>query len=76
MHDTVALPRPAKLPASRKAPEPPEHSPLPGNAEQLELAVAGDYRLPPPTLLGRGSPAKTRSRANDEVMAALTGVFD
>jgi DNA segregation ATPase FtsK/SpoIIIE, S-DNA-T family len=76
VHDTVALPRPAKLPASRKSPEPPEHSPLPGRAEQLELAVAGDYRLPPPTLLGRGAPAKTRSRANDDVWNALTGVFD
>jgi S-DNA-T family DNA segregation ATPase FtsK/SpoIIIE len=76
VHDTVALPRPAKLPASRKSPEPPEHSPLPGRTEQLELAVAGDYRLPPPTLLGKGTAAKTRSRANDEVMNALTGVFD
>jgi S-DNA-T family DNA segregation ATPase FtsK/SpoIIIE len=76
VHDTVALPRPAKLPASRKSPEPPEHSPVPSRSEQLELAVAGDYRLPPPTLLGRGTAAKTRSRANDEVMNALTGVFD
>jgi DNA segregation ATPase FtsK/SpoIIIE, S-DNA-T family len=76
VHDTVALPRPAKLPASRKSPEPPEHSPLPGRTEQLELAVAGDYRLPPATLLGKGTAPKTRSRANDEVMNALTGVFD
>jgi S-DNA-T family DNA segregation ATPase FtsK/SpoIIIE len=77
VHDTVALPRDAKLPATRRSPEPPEHSPLPTGAEQLDISsVPGDYRLPPPTLLGKGTPAKSRSRANDEVMAALTGVFD
>jgi DNA segregation ATPase FtsK/SpoIIIE, S-DNA-T family len=74
VHDTVALSRAGKLPASRK---PPEHSPPPTRAEQLDIsAVAGDYRLPPPSLLGRGGTPKTRSRANDEIMAALTGVFD
>ncbi|WP_328461371.1 DNA translocase FtsK [Actinoplanes sp. NBC_00393] len=72
LHDTIALP---KVPATRK--KPPEHSPLPTRAEQLEIsAVKGDYRLPPPNLLGAGAPAKARSRANDEIMAALTGVFD
>ncbi|MEV8506581.1 DNA translocase FtsK 4TM domain-containing protein [Actinoplanes sp. NPDC051475] len=77
LHDTVALPRGAKLPGSRKAPEPPEHSPLPTRAEQLDItSVPGDYRLPPPNLLGKGTPPKSRSRANDEIMAALTGVFD
>jgi DNA segregation ATPase FtsK/SpoIIIE, S-DNA-T family len=76
LHDVVPVP---KVPASRKkpVPDPPEHSPLPTRAEQLEISsVPGDYRLPPPTLLGKGTPAKSRSRANDEVMAALTGVFD
>ncbi|MCY1145179.1 DNA translocase FtsK [Actinoplanes sp. Pm04-4] len=79
LHDTVAVP---KVPASRKkpapAPAPPDHSePLPTRAEQLEISsVPGDYRLPPPSLLGQGAPPKSRSRANDEIMAALTGVFD
>ncbi|MDI6097552.1 DNA translocase FtsK [Actinoplanes sp. NEAU-A12] len=75
LHDTVALP---KLPKTRKKPPPPEHSPLPPTrAEQLEIsAVKGDYRLPPPNLLATGAPAKARSRANDEIMAALTGVFE
>ncbi|MGK5678647.1 DNA translocase FtsK 4TM domain-containing protein [Actinoplanes sp. URMC 104] len=74
LHDTVAVP---KVPVSRKKPEPPEHSEMPTRAEQLEIsAVPGDYRLPPPTLLGKGAPAKSRSRANDEIMAALTGVFE
>jgi len=76
LHDTVVVP---KVPASRKkpTPEPPDHSPLPTRAEQLEISsVPGDYRLPPPSLLGQGTPPKSRSRANDEIMAALTGVFD
>ncbi|HEY0000569.1 MAG TPA: DNA translocase FtsK [Actinoplanes sp.] len=75
LHDTVVVP---KVPATRKKPpEPPDHSPLPTRAEQLEIgSVPGDYRLPPANLLGKGSPAKTRSRANDEIMAALTGVFE
>jgi S-DNA-T family DNA segregation ATPase FtsK/SpoIIIE len=78
VHDTVVIPRrKGGLPAARKQPDPPEHSPLPTRAEQLDIsAVAGDYRLPPPNLLSKGAAAKTRSRANDEVMAALTGVFD
>ncbi len=78
VHDTVALRRDAaKVPSVRKPPEPPDHSPLPTRAEQLEIsAVPGDYKLPPPTLLGKGTPPKSRSRANDEITAALTGVFD
>jgi S-DNA-T family DNA segregation ATPase FtsK/SpoIIIE len=77
VHDTVALPRTKTVPAARKTPQPPEHSPLPTRAEQLDIsAVAGDYRLPPPNLLGKGSAPKLRSRANDEIMNALTGVFE
>ncbi|RSM59432.1 cell division protein FtsK [Actinoplanes sp. ATCC 53533] len=77
VHDTVLVPRGKKVPASRKATEPPEHSPLPTRAEQLDIsAVEGDYRLPPPNLLGKGSAPKSRSKANDEIMAALTGVFE
>ncbi|GLW28769.1 FtsK/SpoIIIE family DNA translocase [Actinoplanes regularis] len=74
LHDTVALP---KVPARRKKP-PPEHSPAPTRAEQLEISAlaGGDYRLPPAGLLATGAPPKARSRANDEITAALTGVFD
>ena len=78
-HDTVPLPRkpPARVPAARKAAEPPEHSSPPTRAEQLAITgLAGDYRLPPANLLRPGGVAKTRSKANDEVIAALTGVFD
>ncbi|HEU4422427.1 MAG TPA: DNA translocase FtsK, partial [Pilimelia sp.] len=38
--------------------------------------LGGNYKLPPPNLLHTGTPAKTRSKANDEVIAALQGVFE
>ncbi|MGW5671192.1 DNA translocase FtsK 4TM domain-containing protein [Micromonospora sp. NPDC003776] len=76
LQDTLVLPR-KKVPASRKPVEPPEHSPLPTRAEQLALTgLAGDYTLPPANMLGSGAAPKTRSKANDEVIAALTGVFE
>ncbi|HEY0698224.1 MAG TPA: DNA translocase FtsK 4TM domain-containing protein [Micromonospora sp.] len=78
VHDTVALPRPSgRVPAARKPVAPPEHSPAPTRAEQLAITeLTGDYTLPPAKLLRSGSAPKSRSRANDEVIAALTGVFD
>ena len=75
----MLLPRkpPAAVPAARKVTEPPEHSPPPTRAEQLAITgMAGDYKLPPPNLLKQGVAAKTRSKANDEVIAALQGVFE
>ncbi|RKN19804.1 DNA translocase FtsK [Micromonospora musae] len=79
LQETLVLTRtpPTKVPVSRKPVEPPEHSPLPTRAEQLALTgMAGDYTLPPANLLGSGATPKTRSKANDEVIAALTGVFE
>ncbi|MDM4723128.1 DNA translocase FtsK [Micromonospora sp. WMMA1363] len=79
LQDTLVLPRkrPARVPAGRKPAEPPEHSPLPTRAEQLALTgLAGDYALPPANLMSSGAAPKTRSKANDEVIAALTGVFE
>ncbi|MGK5739008.1 DNA translocase FtsK [Micromonospora sp. URMC 103] len=79
LQDTLVLTRtpPARVPASRKPVEPPEHSPLPTRAEQLALTgLAGDYTLPPANLLSTGAAPKSRSKANDEVIAALTGVFE
>ncbi len=77
--EPVVLPRKraGKAPASQRAAAPPEHSPPPSRAEQLALTgLAGDYTLPPANLLRPGGTPKTRSKANDEVIAALTGVFD
>ncbi|MEU8373383.1 DNA translocase FtsK 4TM domain-containing protein [Micromonospora sp. NPDC048894] len=79
LQETIVLPRrPAsRVPASRKPVEPPEHSAPPTRAEQLALTgLAGDYALPPANMLTGGAAPKTRSKANDEVIAALTGVFD
>lgn len=79
VHDTLVLPRkpPAKVPAARKGAKPPEHSPAPTRAEQLALTgLAGDYTLPPANMLSGGTAPKTRSKVNDVVIAALTGVFD
>ncbi|MFC3505129.1 DNA translocase FtsK [Micromonospora krabiensis] len=79
LQETLLLPRksPSKVPASRRPVEPPEHSPAPTRAEQLALTgLAGDYALPPANMLSSGAAPKTRSKANDEVIAALTGVFD
>jgi S-DNA-T family DNA segregation ATPase FtsK/SpoIIIE len=56
---------------------PPEHSPAPPRAHQPTLGpMEGDYKLPPVTLLHPGESPRARSRANDEVIAALRGVFD
>ncbi|MEV0561353.1 DNA translocase FtsK 4TM domain-containing protein [Dactylosporangium sp. NPDC050588] len=80
VHDTVVLPRPAaasrkKAKEKEKEKDPPEHSPLPTRAEQLALTDT-DYKLPPPDLLGTGDAPRGRTRANDEVTAALQGVFE
>ena len=59
------------------APEPPPHTPAPRSAEQLQLAPPeGGYQLPPPDILAAGTPPKTRSQANDEVIVALTSVLE
>ncbi|MFG1888385.1 DNA translocase FtsK 4TM domain-containing protein [Micromonospora sp. NPDC049051] len=79
LQETLVLPRkpPGRVPASRKPAEPPEHSPAPTRAEQLALTgLAGDYTLPPANMLGSGAAPKSRSKANDEVIVALTGVFE
>ncbi|MCU1587739.1 MAG: cell division protein FtsK, partial [Frankiales bacterium] len=57
-----------------RPPAPPEHTPAPAKAEQLQLK--GDYVLPPSTLLGSGTPPKKRSAVNDEAIAALTQVLE
>jgi DNA segregation ATPase FtsK/SpoIIIE, S-DNA-T family len=69
-YDTVALPRP---PRGRRGA--PEHSPAPTRAEQLALTDP-DYKLPPSHMLVPGDAPKARSKANDEVIAALEVVFE
>ncbi|WP_416962736.1 DNA translocase FtsK [Streptomyces sp. Agncl-13] len=57
-----------------KAP-PEEMRDLPPRAEQLQLAGDITYSLPSLDLLERGGPGKTRSAANDVVVASLQNVF-
>ncbi|MDT9685784.1 DNA translocase FtsK [Streptomyces sp. TRM76323] len=49
--------------------------PMPARAEQLRLAGDITYALPSLDLLERGGPGKTRSAANDAVVASLRNVF-
>lgn len=73
--DTEPVPVMPKQPKVK--PTPPAHSPPPTKSEQLALpSLGGEYVLPPPNLLQPGAPAKARSKVNDEVIAALTHVFD
>ncbi len=64
---------PAPKAVPRLDPTPPAHAPAPVTSEQLVLK--GDYALPPMDLLGAGTPPKTRSAANDEIIRALSQVL-
>ncbi|NEA64936.1 DNA translocase FtsK [Streptomyces sp. SID12488] len=64
----------AGVPDLTKAP-PETMRDLPPRAEQLQLAGDITYALPSLDLLERGGPGKTRSAANDIVVASLTNVF-
>jgi DNA segregation ATPase FtsK/SpoIIIE, S-DNA-T family len=57
-------------------PEPPPHTPLPARVEQLALSGDVTYTLPSSDVLRQGSPHRARSAASDQVVEALTEVFD
>ncbi|NEC89389.1 DNA translocase FtsK [Streptomyces sp. SID12501] len=69
-----AEPVKAGVPDLTKAP-PETMRDLPPRAEQLQLSGDITYSLPSLDLLERGGPGKTRSAANDVVVASLTNVF-
>ncbi|MEU5697673.1 DNA translocase FtsK [Streptomyces aurantiacus] len=58
---------------TKPAPDAPRD--LPARAEQLQLRGDITYSLPSLDLLERGGPGKTRSAANDAVVASLQNVF-
>ncbi|MEV3991232.1 DNA translocase FtsK [Streptomyces sp. NPDC049837] len=60
---------------TKPAPVRDEPEGLPPRAEQLQLAGDITYALPSLNLLERGGPGKTRSAANDAIVASLTTVF-
>lgn len=53
----------------------PDPDALPPRAEQLQLSGDITYALPSLDVLERGGPGRTRSAANDAVVASLTQVF-
>ncbi|HEX4728707.1 MAG TPA: DNA translocase FtsK 4TM domain-containing protein [Jatrophihabitans sp.] len=72
---TENLPEPTRRPR-RPRPAEPELPPI-SRPTQLELnGGAGLYTLPPTNLLGTGTQHLAHTRANDEVIAALSQVFE
>ncbi|CNG30094.1 DNA segregation ATPase%2C FtsK/SpoIIIE family [Mycobacterium tuberculosis] len=57
--------------------EVPDPTPAPRRSEQLPLSSSGEiYMLPDPSALRPGSVSKPRTKANDTVVNALTGVLE
>jgi S-DNA-T family DNA segregation ATPase FtsK/SpoIIIE len=67
--DTAAEPVAAPAP-------PPKSEAKPGPSMSAHRVVEGAYQLPPPDLLVKGDPPKARSKANDTMIEAITGVLD
>nr|WP_253778792.1 DNA translocase FtsK [Goodfellowiella coeruleoviolacea] len=61
--------------AAVRATEPAE-KPAKPTQPLVARSVDGDYQLPPPTVLKQGDPPKARSRANDAMIEAITGVLE
>ncbi|GAA1224521.1 hypothetical protein GCM10009676_02620 [Prauserella halophila] len=62
---------PAAEKAEAKADAPPAEPAL-----AITRTVDGDYQLPPPDLLTLGDPPKARSKVNDAMIEAITGVLE
>nr|WP_042185716.1 DNA translocase FtsK [Kibdelosporangium sp. MJ126-NF4] len=69
----VEEPQPVKPPREPKAKKQAVQEKLPMATARV---VEGDYQLPPPTLLTEGDVPKSRSRANDMIIEAISGVLD
>jgi S-DNA-T family DNA segregation ATPase FtsK/SpoIIIE len=66
-----ALPKPPPAEAPEKKPKKAPEPPL-----AVTRTVEGDYQLPPPDLLKLGDAPKSRSKANDAMIEAITGVLE
>jgi DNA segregation ATPase FtsK/SpoIIIE, S-DNA-T family len=71
---------PAPPPRKRKKPievkETPQAKEQQGQLDLTPRVVEGDYTLPDPNILEAGDAPKSRSRANDAMIEAITGVLD
>ena len=72
--DTAAEPGAAEPGAVPAPPPKAETKAVPSMA--VHRVVEGDYQLPPPDLLVKGGPPKARSKANDIMIEAITGVLE
>ena len=63
----------AEVPAAAEAPEEP---PADSGKLTISRAVEGDYKLPPLDALTGGDAPKTRSKANDSMIEAITAVLE
>jgi S-DNA-T family DNA segregation ATPase FtsK/SpoIIIE len=62
---------PDASPAMQPAPESKSSTTI-----SVQRVVEGDYQLPPADLLVKGDPPKARSKANDAMIEAITGVLE
>ncbi len=62
--------------AQLATPKPPTPDSTVAPSMCVHRVVEGDYQLPPLDLLVKGDPPKARSRANDAMIEAITGVLD
>ncbi|TWG08813.1 S-DNA-T family DNA segregation ATPase FtsK/SpoIIIE [Saccharopolyspora dendranthemae] len=69
-----AKPKAAEVPAAK--PEKPEKPPKKSDKPQISRDVEGDYHLPPLDVLTDGEPPKSRSKANDSMIEAITAVLE
>ncbi|EOD69098.1 DNA segregation ATPase FtsK/SpoIIIE [Amycolatopsis vancoresmycina DSM 44592] len=71
-------PTPIKPPKPKPVAEVPEKKPKKPVEPPLAVTrtVEGDYQLPPPDLLKLGDAPKSRSKANDAMIEAITGVLE
>ncbi|MEV0049978.1 DNA translocase FtsK 4TM domain-containing protein [Saccharopolyspora shandongensis] len=65
----------AAVPAKPVA-EAAEEKPKKSSKPQISRSVEGDYQLPPLDVLTDGDPPKSRSRANDAMIEAITAVLE
>ncbi|MEU7784977.1 DNA translocase FtsK [Amycolatopsis sp. NPDC049159] len=80
--DAMLAEAPTPIKPPKVLPKPPVEVPekKPKKAPEPPLAVTrtveGDYQLPPPDLLKLGDAPKSRSKANDAMIEAITGVLE
>jgi S-DNA-T family DNA segregation ATPase FtsK/SpoIIIE len=77
--DTAQETAPDAAAQSVTAPPPPPPSrpeTVAASSMSVHRVVEGDYQLPPLNLLVKGDPPKARSKANDAMIEAITGVLD